>query len=117
MSKEYKSWDSKGTAAKQLIEQFELFDKTDGAAGINHNLNKPKDIISEIYNICPFLQSYNPSYFSNNFRKLRNNWKTSKAKSKGRKEKKVQQNQQQTGMYLHFHSSCSLFTASHCSSF
>ena len=86
MSKEYKSWDTKGTAAQQLINQFELFGKTDGAAGINHKLNKPKDIINEIYNTRPFLQTYNPSYFANNFRKLRNNWQTAKAKTSGRRK-------------------------------
>ena len=103
MSKEYKSWDAKGTAAQQLIDQFELFDKTDGAAGINHKLNKPKDIINEIYNTCPFLQTYNPGYFANNFRKLRNNWQTSKAKTAGRRKNNKKSDNNQTGANLYFY--------------
>ena len=74
MSKQYKSWDAKGQAAKQLIDQFVLHKKTNGAAGINYHLNKPKDIINEVYNKCSFLEEYNPSYFATNFRNLRNNW-------------------------------------------
>ena len=87
MSKKYKNWDAKGQAAKQLIEQFVLFDNTNGAAGVNYNLNKPKDLLNEVYNTCSFLECYNPSYFANNFRNLRNNYLLEKKKSESRKKK------------------------------
>lgn len=91
MSKAYKSWDGKGAAAQKLIEQFSLYKSTKGAAGVNYNLNKPKDILNEVYNTQSYLQTYNPTYFSNaNFRKLRNNWLTSQEKNEGRKEEEQQ---------------------------
>ena len=42
--KEYTNWDKKGPIAKQLVEHFELFSKTNGAAGIDPNYTKPATI-------------------------------------------------------------------------
>ena len=89
MSKEYKTWDSKGAAAKRLIELFDLYKSTNGAAGINYHISTPKDILNDIYKQHDFLKSYNPQYFlQNHFRNLRNNWLTATAKKEGRKKNK-----------------------------
>ena len=86
MSTAYKSWDAKGSAAQKLIEQFALYKSTNGVAGVNYNLNKPKDILNKVYKTQTYLAPYNPTYFSsNNFRNLRNNWLTAQEKDEPRK--------------------------------
>jgi len=88
----YKSWSGKSAAAKKLVELFDLYKTTNGAAGINYNLNSPTEITSEVYNKNKFLHPFNPDYFSkNHFRTLRNNWLTARAKDKGRKKKTLDQ--------------------------
>ena len=111
MSKEYKTWDSKGAAAKKLIELFDLYKSTNGAAGINYHISTPKDILNDIYKRHDFLHSYNPQYFSqNHFRNLRNNWLTASAKKEGRKKNKAEESKLSAGEYfLCFSIFCSCF--------
>ena len=100
MQSSYKNWSSKSSTAKKLIELFELYKSTNGAAGVNYKLNSPSEINSEVYNKHEFLRPYNPDYFSkNHFRSLRNNWQTAKAKEQGRKNKKEDLDTDKSGKY------------------
>ena len=86
MSTNYKTWSSNSTAAQKLIELFDLYKKTEGAAGVDHTLNSPKEIEEQVWKKYDFLSGYNPTYFSrSHFRKLRNTWLTARAKEQGRK--------------------------------
>lgn len=84
---EYKAWDQKGTEAKQLIKQLDLYKTTNGAAGINPDIDKPSLILSEIYKKYEYLQVLNPKYFADRYRKLRANWRTAQACNRARKDK------------------------------
>ena len=86
MSTAYKSWDAKGSAALKLNKKFALYKSTNGVARVNYKLNKPKDILNEVYKTQPYLAHYNPTYFlGNNFCNLHNNWLTAQEKDEPRK--------------------------------
>jgi hypothetical protein len=80
----YKHWDQKGTEAKELIKQLDLYVSTNGAAGINPEINKPAVILSEIYNKYSYLKVFNPKYFPDRYRKLKAKWVTAKASDRAR---------------------------------
>ena len=82
MSAKYTPWDKKGAIAQELINNFELFARTNGAAGINSSLTIPKEIRS-VCNSHSFLQPLNPSYFPKHFINIATDWKLNKELEKG----------------------------------
>lgn len=87
MSQKYQNWDRKGPIAEQLVAQFDLYLSTNGAAGINPSITKPKTINQEVYEKNIFLQTLNPARFLTNFRKLAVDWKLNKDLQRARKGK------------------------------
>ena len=81
----YTNWDKKGPIAKQLVEQFDLFTKTNGAAGIDPNHTKPATITEEIRGKNAFLQALHPQYFPKHYLATVANWRLSKTLERGRK--------------------------------
>ena len=81
-SKKFTAWDRKGAIAKELANQFDLFIKTDGSAGIDPSLTKPASI-KEVYDQHQFLHPLNPQYFPNHFRTLSTDWKLNRDNHQG----------------------------------
>ena len=75
--KKYKAWDRKGPIAKELITNFELFESTNGAAGIDPTIQKPRTI-KDIQDKHQFLQPINPQYIANHCLDLSNQWRLNK---------------------------------------
>ena len=84
--KKYKPWDRKGPIAKELVTNFELFQSTNGAAGIDPSVQKPATI-KEIREQHQFLQPINPQYLANHFRDLSVQWQLNKDKRRSNKGK------------------------------
>ena len=82
--KDFVSWDKKGPIAQQLIEQFELHKKTNGAAGIDPSITKPSIIRTEVRDKHAFLQQVNPQYFPKHFQATVNTWRLAKSLERGR---------------------------------
>ena len=68
---QYKQWNKNSKEAKKLTEQLDLFVSTNGAAGIDPEIQKPSVIISEIYDNYDYLKIFNPRYFPDRYRKLK----------------------------------------------
>ena len=90
-NEKYTPWDAKGTEAKKLLEQLDLYVTTDGAAGINPDIHKPAVILSEIYNKYDYLKVLNPQYFPDRYRKLKTKWLTAQACNRARVQEKNKQ--------------------------
>ena len=82
-SKKYTAWDRKGAIAKELAKKFDLFESTNGSAGIDPLITKPASI-KEIYDQNQFLHPLNPQYFPNHFRTLSADWKINKDNHRAR---------------------------------
>jgi hypothetical protein len=86
-NKRFKTWDINGTESSKLQELFNLYQQTEGKAGINPDLTKPSIILEQVYHQHEFLHTLNKSYFADRFRSLANKWKLNKALTTGRKRK------------------------------
>ena len=84
-NKEYTSWDKKGPIAKQLVEQFDLFNQTNGAAGIDPTFTKPKTIREKVRKANDFLHPINPQYFAKHYLSTVHNWRLNKQLERARK--------------------------------
>jgi hypothetical protein len=85
----YSSWNSTGAAAKKIKEQFDLFAKTNGEAGIDPELiQTPADAREQVYNhpkLKDILKVYNPTYFCRSHcRNLKAAWKLGKSCDRAR---------------------------------
>ena len=83
--KKFVSWDKKGPLAEKLVEQFDLHQKTSGAAGIDPSYTKPALIRSEVRDKHEFLQKLDPAYFPKHFRNTVNTWRLARNLERGRK--------------------------------
>ena len=84
-TKNYKTWSKKATEAKELINQFDLFDSSNGKEGIDPQIKGQQ--ITTLYETTESLQKFNPRYFAANFRNLVNHWTINKALTSGRRSK------------------------------
>ena len=82
MTTKYRAWNQKHNEVKELTTAFDLFESTNGAKGINPNL-EPSEI-KQLYDSTPSLHCYNPRYFRGNFKNLVSNWEINKHLTTGR---------------------------------
>ena len=73
--KDYVAWDKKGPIAKKLVEHFDLFKETQGAAGIDPSHTKPSIIRELVRDANPFLQELDPAYFHKHYGSTVNSWR------------------------------------------
>ena len=77
----YTSWKRTGPIAKKLVEKFDLFQSTKGAAGIDPTI-VDAGTIKQARLQNEFLLPLNPDYFPVHFRTLANNWRINKDSSR-----------------------------------
>ena len=72
--KQYVQWRSKSDEAKKIVEQFNIFKSTNGAAGFDPKLILPREIKEKVYTSTVYLQKFNPDYFAKHYKRLARAW-------------------------------------------